>query len=80
VKRWETPHQTRSAATLVDAVVRREAFQEVEGPPAPLTPQAHGQGSVKSFVVVIARIASTTPSLTPRPESLTPPKGVSSVR
>jgi len=39
-----------------------------------------GQGSQKSFTVVMPRIASTTPSLTPRPEAVTPPKGVASVR
>ena len=37
-------------------------------------------GSVYSFCVVMARIASSTPSLTPRPESPIPPNGVSSVR
>ena len=39
-----------------------------------------GQGSVNNFVVVIPRMASMTPSLTPSPESLMPPNGVSSVR
>ena len=38
------------------------------------------QGSVYSLVVESARIASRTPSLTPCPESPTPPNGVSSVR
>ena len=40
----------------------------------------HGQGSVYSFTVVMPRTASTTPSLTPRPDDLMPPNGVSSVR
>ena len=38
------------------------------------------QGSEKVLTVVMTLIASITPSLTPRPESFTPPKGELSMR
>ena len=38
------------------------------------------QGIETSFTFVIARIDSTTPSFTPRPEAFTPPNGASSLR
>ena len=41
---------------------------------------ANHQGRLKVFRCVISFIASITPSFTPRPESLMPPKGLLSIR
>jgi len=65
---------------LVATVDGRERHGGPDHPAADDGESAQGQGSVNSFTVVMAFIASITPSFTPSPDALTPPKGVSSVR